>query len=52
MKKILVIEDEPNVRTLLDLYLRYQGYEVILLTMGGRGSTCITKNSLMLFFLI
>ena len=37
MPKILVIEDEPNVRALLDLYLRYQGYEVILADDGWKG---------------
>jgi len=37
MKKILVMEDEPNVRALLDLYLRYQGYEVILADNGWKG---------------
>jgi CheY-like chemotaxis protein len=37
MTKILVIDDEPNVRALLDLYLRYQGYEVILAEDGWKG---------------
>jgi DNA-binding response OmpR family regulator len=50
MTKILVIDDKSNVRALLDLYLRYQGYNVILADDGWKGSTCITKNSLMSFF--
>ena len=37
MSKILVIDDEPNVRTLLAMLLRSQGYEVILADNGWKG---------------
>ena len=37
MAKILVIDDEPNVRTLLAMLLRSQGYEVILADNGWKG---------------
>ncbi len=37
MTNILVIDDESNVRALLDLYLRYQGYNVILADNGWKG---------------
>jgi DNA-binding NtrC family response regulator len=35
--KILVIDDEPNVRTLLDVLLRLQGYDVVLAENGRKG---------------
>ena len=37
MAKVLVIDDEPNIRTLLDILLRSQGYDVILADNGGDG---------------
>ncbi len=37
MAKVLVIDDAPNVRTLLDLLLRQQGYDVILADNGCKG---------------
>ena len=37
MAKILVIDDEANVRTLLDMLLRSQGYDVILADNGWTG---------------
>ena len=37
MAKILVIDDQANVRVLLDLLLRRQGYEVILAENGSKG---------------
>ena len=37
MAKVLVIDDAPNVRTLLDLLLRQQGYDVILADNGWKG---------------
>jgi len=37
MAKVLVIDDEPNVRTLLDILLRSQGYDVILADNGWDG---------------
>jgi DNA-binding NtrC family response regulator len=35
--KVLVIDDEPNVRTLLDMLLRPKGYEVMLADNGWTG---------------
>ena len=37
MAKILVIDDEPNVRTLLEMRLRHQGYEVLIAENGRKG---------------
>lgn len=37
MAKVLVIDDEPNIRTLLDTLLRHQGYEVLLADNGWKG---------------
>jgi CheY-like chemotaxis protein len=35
-KRILIADDEPNVRQLLELVLRGQGYEVTLATNGAQ----------------
>jgi DNA-binding response OmpR family regulator len=37
MARILVIDDEPNVRTLLDMRLRHQGYDVLFADSGWKG---------------
>ena len=37
MAKVLVIDDEPTVRTLLDMLLRPKGYEVMLADNGWTG---------------
>jgi DNA-binding NtrC family response regulator len=37
MAKVLVIDDAPIVRTLLDMLLRQQGYDVILADNGWKG---------------
>ena len=37
MPKVLVIEDEPNIRTLTDLLLKRLGYEVLLSDNGWKG---------------
>ena len=37
MAKILVIDDQPNVRMLLALLLRQQGYDVVLAENGWEG---------------
>ena len=37
MAKILVIDDEPNVRSLLDILLRGEGYDVLLADNGWQG---------------
>ncbi len=37
MPKILVIDDEPPVRALLEMRLRHQGYDVLFADNGARG---------------
>ena len=37
MAKILVIDDQPNVRAFLDILLRQQGYDVVLAENGWKG---------------
>ena len=37
MSKILVIDDEPSIRDLLDTLLRRKGYVVVLAESGRRG---------------
>jgi two-component system, NtrC family, nitrogen regulation response regulator NtrX len=37
MAKVLVIDDEPNVRTLLEILLREEGYDVLLANNGWKG---------------
>jgi len=37
MAKVLIIDDEPNVRTLLDMLLRPMGYDVMLADNGWTG---------------
>ena len=37
MSKILVIDDEPSIRELLDTILRRKGYDVVLADTGQKG---------------
>jgi CheY-like chemotaxis protein len=37
MAKVLVIDDEANARTLLDIHLRHRGYDVVLAGDGWKG---------------
>jgi CheY-like chemotaxis protein len=37
MVKILVIDDEPSIRSLLDTLLRRKGYDVVLADSGRKG---------------
>ena len=37
MAKVLVIDDGPRVRKLMDMLLSHDGYEVILADNGGKG---------------
>jgi two-component system, chemotaxis family, chemotaxis protein CheY len=37
MAKILVIDDEPSIRNLLDTILRRKGYDVVLADSGRKG---------------
>jgi len=52
MAKVLVIDDAPNVRTLLAMLLRQQGYDVVLADNGWKGLQLYRQNTLMSFFLI
>ncbi len=42
---IVVIEDEPNIADLLDLYLRDAGYRVLLAPTGERGLEAIERQA-------
>ena len=42
---IVVIEDEPNIADLLDMYLRDAGYRVLLAPTGERGLETIERQS-------
>jgi DNA-binding response OmpR family regulator len=37
MAKVLVIDDEPNARVLLDIHLRHREYDVVLAGDGWQG---------------
>ncbi len=37
MAKILVVDDEPNIREIVGLYLRGEGYEVLSAADGEEG---------------
>ena len=37
MAKVLVIDDEPSIRSLLDMLLSPQGYDVMLADNGWKG---------------
>src|SRR6185295_3097300 len=37
MAKVLVIDDEPEARVLLDIHLRHRGYDVMLAGDGWKG---------------
>ena len=37
MAKVLVIDDEPETRVLLDIHLRHRGYDVLLAGDGWKG---------------
>jgi DNA-binding NtrC family response regulator len=45
MKRILVIDDEPNVRTVLTMLLEDDGYEVMAAEDGQKGMTMIESVS-------
>ncbi len=42
---VVVIEDEPNIADLLDMYLRDAGYRVLLAPSGERGLETIERHS-------
>lgn len=51
MKKILVVEDDPNINQLLQLHLQDEGYEVEICDHGGRGFERASKQDLDLIVL-
>ncbi|MEJ2363081.1 MAG: response regulator [Deltaproteobacteria bacterium] len=44
-EKILVADDEPEIRNLLDHFLRGQGYEVVLAADGNQALKLATEES-------
>jgi len=44
MSKILVIDDEPSIRDLLDRLLRRKGYDVVLAASGQKGLECFRRE--------
>ncbi|RJQ48878.1 MAG: sigma-54-dependent Fis family transcriptional regulator [Nitrospiraceae bacterium] len=51
MKRILVIDDEPIVRTSCMRALQYEGYEVMLAGSGNEGLDMLNKGSFELVLL-
>jgi DNA-binding response OmpR family regulator len=44
MAKVLVIDDEPGIRDLLDTLLRRKGYQVIVAESGQKGLECFHRE--------
>lgn len=44
MKKILIVDDEPNILMSLDFLMRKQGYEVFVARDGSEALEIITKE--------
>jgi DNA-binding response OmpR family regulator len=44
MAKVLVIDDEPGIRDLLDTLLRRKGYDVVLAESGQKGLECFRRE--------
>ena len=44
MTKVLVIEDEKNMRIFLDILLREEGYDVLLADNGWAGLECYRRD--------
>jgi DNA-binding response OmpR family regulator len=44
MAKVLVIDDEPGIRDLLDTLLRRKGYDVVLAENGQKGLECFRRE--------
>ncbi len=41
---VLIVEDDPNVRTALERALTYEGYDVVAAEDGGRGLEAVSQN--------
>jgi two-component system OmpR family response regulator len=44
MAKVLVIDDEPGIRSLLDTLLSRKGYDVVLAESGQKGLECFRRE--------
>jgi CheY-like chemotaxis protein len=44
MAKVLVIDDEPGIRSLLDTLLSRKGYDVVLAENGQKGLECFRRD--------
>ena len=46
-KRILVVDDEPNIREVVELYLRREGFEVEVTADGAAALTAIERKYLL-----
>jgi DNA-binding response OmpR family regulator len=44
MKQILVVDDEAQIRELLSIYLRKQGYDVLTASSSAETLSCLASN--------
>jgi DNA-binding response OmpR family regulator len=44
MKDILVVDDEPQIRELLSIYLRKQGYDVLTASSSAETLSCLAAH--------
>ncbi|MGH4121328.1 MAG: response regulator [Clostridium sp.] len=51
MKKVLVVDDTKNIRTLLGIYLKLNGFEVLMATNGNEALSIIDTQPVDLIFL-
>ena len=51
MKKVLVVDDTKNIRTLLSIYLKLNGFEVLMATNGHEALSIIDTEPIDLIFL-
>lgn len=51
MKKILVVDDTKNIRTMLGIYLKLNGFEVLMATNGNEALSIIDTEPVDLIFL-
>ncbi len=51
MKKVLVVDDTKNIRTLLSIYLKLNGFEVLMASNGHEALSIIDTEALDLIFL-
>ncbi len=51
MKKVLVVDDTKNIRTLLGIYLKLNGFEILMATNGHEALSIIDTQPVDLIFL-